>query len=276
MSGWASSLLSASSLSARRSASSSSVPASRISASASSSSVPASGSSIPTSSSSVPASSRSASGSGRIVSGSILGVTAIVLLLLPLKVTLIGVPIIVVASAVSYMRKGTCASTPYQQSGQPFVEMMCNTEYRSRYLRFCFRKALDIPGQCHVYLMKRDGGTGLHWALLIKMNRSDIHLPYLSIEVTTDDSFNELIPTMRQFNEFPTSAISKGFVDISIKELCQMADTICYKMGNYQLTSHNCQTFCNELLEKMNLPQETTTFEELRNVANQCLELFRQ
>lgn len=135
---------------------------------------------------------------------------------------------------------------------------------------------MDIPGQCRVYLMKRDGGTGLHWALLVKINRSDIHLPYLSIEVNTDEGLNNLIPTMRQFNEIPTSAIPKGLVDISIKELCQMADTICNNMGNYQLTSRNCQTFCNELLEKVNLPQETTTVEELRNVANQCLELLRQ
>lgn len=213
----------------------------------------------------------SKSASARIILSYLVGATACAIaLLLPLKATLL----IVAASLVVLYIMSTSGSTPDHQSGQPYVQMVSNTEYRHRYFRFCLKKALDIRGRYDVYLVTGGGDLGLHWCLLVKMIRPDLHLPYLSIDLTTDDDWEHFIPTMSQLSELPTSAMSKGFVDISIKDLCEMADTIRSKMGSFNLASRNCQTFCNELLKEMNLPTETTTIEGFENVATQWLQFL--
>lgn len=219
---------------------------------------------------SISASSKSVS--ARRILPYLVGATACAIaLLLPLKATLL----IVAASLVVLYIMSTLGSTPDHQSGQPYVQMVSNTKYGRRNIRLCLKKALDIPGRYDVYLVTGGGDLGLHWCLLVKMIRRDVHLPYLSIDLTTDDDWEHFIPTMSQFSELPTSATSKGFVDISIKDLCEMADTIRSKMGRFDLTSRNCQTFCNELLKEMNLPTETTTFEEFQSVTTQGLKFLQ-
>ena len=189
-----------------------------------------------------------------------------------LRVTPIGLPVILLvclAEAV-YTRLYTGTSIPYCQSGQSFVQMMCNTKYGHPYICFCLRKVLYTPGKYDVYLKKEGGDSGLHWALVLKMKSLRIHLPYLSVEINTDKNRN-LIPTLSERKDLPTAAKFMGCVDTTIAEVCEMADTVQCKMGNYQITSRNCQTFCNELLEKMDLPKEQTTCEGIKGTLKAAL-----
>jgi len=220
----------------------------------------------------------SGSGSGVLVGipvgavGILIGIVAVILIPLQaiMEVTLIPWPVLVLAVAASLcliaMYKST--STPDYQSGHSFVQMVCNTEYGRRYFCLWFRKLLDTPGRCDVYLITNGGTTGLHWTLLVKMRGSRINLPYLSIEIYTDGSMEKMISTMRQLKKLPTAAKFKGFItNRSIKELCKMADIVQSEMGSYNIKSRNCQNFCNKLLTRMNLPPETTTVQELTETA---------
>ena len=246
---------------------------------------------VSSSASSSAASSSSASSSSSCSSvfsavGTAVGViVAIILILLMqaiLDATLIPWPVLVVLRLVAalvllvasirlimvWIRKGT---TPDHQSGHPFVQMVCNTEYGRRYLCLWFRKPLDTPGRYDVYLITNGGNTSLHWTLLVRMRGLRINLPYLSIEINTDVGMKEMIPIMRQFEELPTIANAKlkgSVTDRSIKELCNMADTVRSEMGSYDITSSNCQDFCNKVLKRMNLPTHTTTVQELRETAS--------
>lgn len=208
----------------------------------------------------------------------LVGIVAVILISLRavLGESLIPWPVLVLACTcvalyliVMYKWRGTGISTPDYQSGHSFVQMVHNTEYGRRYFYFWFRKPLDTSGQCDVYLITNDGTTGLHWTLLVRMGGLRINLPYLSIEINTDDSMKEMIPTMRQFKKLPTAAKFKGSItDRSIKELCKMADMVRSEMGSYNITSSNCQNFCNEVLKRMNLSTQTTTVEGLRKTAS--------
>lgn len=145
------------------------------------------------------------------------------------------------------------------QSGRRFVPMVRNSEYGQRHLRLCFRKPLHIRGNCDVYLMTGQGQTGLHWRLLVRMNELTIALPVLSIEINTPD-LQELIAVIRRYREVPIGAKFKGYVQgISIMDIYELADQVQGEMQKYQLVSRNCQDFCNDVLERLNLPTETTT-----------------
>ena len=50
-----------------------------------------------------------------------------------------------------------------------------------------------------------------------------------------------------------------GTMKTTIKELCKTAETIRGRMGEYHLLINNCQHFCNNVLEKLELPTTRTT-----------------
>ena len=245
-----------------------------VSSSASSSAASSSSASSSSSCSSVFSAVGTAVGTGM---GGIVAVILILLMQAILDATLIPWPVLVVSVLVLLAMVALClivmwkVTTPDHQSGHPFVQMVCNTEYGRRYLCLWFRKPLDTPGRYDVYLITNGGNTNLHWTLLVRMRGLRIYLPYLSIEINTDVGMKEMIPIMRQFkdSEPPTTAKSMGSVtDKSIKQLCNLADTVRSEMGSYDITSSNCQDFCNKVLERMNLPTHTTTVQELRETAS--------
>lgn len=140
-----------------------------------------------------------------------------------------------------------------------FAQMVCNTDYGCRHIRLCLRKPMRTPGSLEVYCL-RGGSTGLHWSLVVRMTSSKVNLPYLTIEVNTDEHLEKLIPAMRQFSERPGDVEFVGTVTgVSIEKLCTMADAVKSGMGSYNVATRNCQVFCNRILEQLGLPTQTTT-----------------
>eukprot|EP00731_Ephydatia_muelleri_P003631 Em0001g3631a len=139
-----------------------------------------------------------------------------------------------------------------------------NTEYSRRNLRNCFTRTLDIRGPYNVCL----DNTSYHWILLFKpMDRRLNWLPILSIEITTDDEHKSIIPVMKKYKELPTPVCYKGSVEISMCELCAIGDRVLSKMESYELTTRNCQTFCNAILVELGLTPERTTVETVKSAA---------
>ena len=151
------------------------------------------------------------------------------------------------------------------QSGRRFVQMVRNSEYGQRRLRLCFRKPLHTRGNYDVYLMKGQGQTRLHWRLLVRNSDSRITLPVLSVEINTPD-MRQLTPIIRRFRGVPNGAEYQGCVPgISMMDIYELADQVQLQMKKYELTSSNCQDFCNYILEKLNLPTHTTTAGGIKN-----------
>ena len=142
-----------------------------------------------------------------------------------------------------------------------FVTKSLNTEYGSRSVRYCFGRALDICGPYEVYL----GVFKIyrHWVLFFKPVGYRLnHLPILSIEISTDYKLSDVIPVMKTHEKLPTEARNcKGSANKSLRELCSIGDDVIFTMKKYALTTSNCQTFCNDVLKKLDLEQEPTTAE---------------
>lgn len=145
-----------------------------------------------------------------------------------------------------------------------FSTRSLNTEYSKRNLRNCFSKTLNIRGSYEVYLDNKS----YHWILLFKPIDPRLNwLPILSIEVTTDEKLKSIIPMLKRYKVLPTSVYNKGSVEISMSELCATGDRVLSKMESYELTTRNCQTFCNNVLMELGLKPEPTTVDSVETAA---------
>lgn len=54
-----------------------------------------------------------------------------------------------------------------------------------------------------------------------------------------------------------------GFYEGTLSRFCELADSVVREMGSYDILAGNCQTFCNELLKKMDKPEFPTSTEFL-------------
>ena len=124
-----------------------------------------------------------------------------------------------------------------------------------------YKHVTSVPTQYDVHLVHSTRGP-LHWYVLIQM--VDSTLPFLTIEITTSNLTN-LIPTMRIidldkaggcWSRPPTEV---GIYSGTLQKLCEFADAVVTEMGGYNLLVNNCQHFCNNLLQKLNLRTFKTT-----------------
>ena len=129
-------------------------------------------------------------------------------------------------------------------SGDDFVKMVKQTPYSDR---------VDTPSIYEVHIQRAQ----LHWLLLVKRKRST--LPLISFEVITPDLRN-LITMMREFPQDRHGIEKVGDYQGTLLSLCEIADKVVHKMGNYRLLTNNCQHFCNNLLQEMGFKTFKTTF----------------
>ena len=124
-----------------------------------------------------------------------------------------------------------------------------------------YKHVAGVPTQYDVRLVHSTRGP-LHWFVLVQMLGST--LPFLTIEITTSN-LTDLIPTMRtiDLNEAggclsrpPTEV---GIYRGTVQKICEFADAVVTEMGGYNLLVNNCQHFCNNLLQKLNLDTFNTT-----------------
>ena len=132
--------------------------------------------------------------------------------------------------------------------GRPFVDML-----KDHHL---YGDWLDVETE---YEIKLDNST-FHWRLLVKKWESRA-LPYASLEITTRTSNStNLIPVIREYEDYTDSAIDKGILKGSLSKLCGLADQVVSKMETYNLFTRNCQHFCNELLKTLGKDESPLTF----------------
>lgn len=130
-----------------------------------------------------------------------------------------------------------------------------------------YRKSRKEIQNYDVFLFNDD----YHWYLLV--HASDTDDAYVSLEVTTDKKGKTLIAEMKvlygegdKLTTIPESSddgeifthISnlekRGSVRRSIEDICKLADSVKDEMKGYRLATSNCQQFCNNVLQRLELP----------------------
>ena len=105
----------------------------------------------------------------------------------------------------------------------------------------------------HVYLSEEK----FHRYIVLHHVDEGTTYPFLTIEITTTKDCVKIIRVMRELQleeikikwEIPDN-------DIKLDILCETADKIVSDMGKYNLFTSDCQTFCNDLLIKLDLIKE--------------------
>lgn len=103
-----------------------------------------------------------------------------------------------------------------------------------------------------IYIFRKE----LHWFIFLRPSKSTS--PFLTFEVTTDDSRNYLFARMDLLDD----VLEKEFLkteNASLDQICELADDIKSKMDGYNMVNSNCQHFCNNILSWLGLPNYPTT-----------------
>lgn len=102
----------------------------------------------------------------------------------------------------------------------------------------------------HVYLNK----DNFHWYIILHHEDEGTTYPFLTIEITTTKYCVKLIPVMRELPQEDINTKWEVFdIEIKLDTLCEIADKIVVEMGEYNLFTNDCQTFCNDLLLDLKL-----------------------
>ena len=117
-----------------------------------------------------------------------------------------------------------------------------NTEYD---------KVLECSCRYEIYVNRKS----YHWYILVRMENS--RLPFATLEVTTPDM--QTLLSCVSIQEDDTGKEYVGTDMTTMKELCEIADTVKNKMGGYYLLTSNCQHFCNNVLRWLNYETYPTT-----------------
>ena len=112
-----------------------------------------------------------------------------------------------------------------------------------------------------VYEVKLVHREGLHWYLLVKTR--DSTLPYFSLEIRTTN-LSDLVRFTCNIDTLSADvSLDVGIYEGTLLSLCQLVDRVVKQMENYDLLTSNCQTFCNELLKKMEKDEFPTSMASL-------------
>ncbi len=126
---------------------------------------------------------------------------------------------------------------------EKFIDLLKRVPYYS--------KMIHVSCKYDVYISRKN----LHWFLIIKMNNSKC--PYLTIEITTEDK--AILATMDILEDVTDKQLVKAGEYARLEDLCDAADSVKFKMGEYNLLNNNCQHFCNNVLKWLGYQQFTTT-----------------
>ena len=130
------------------------------------------------------------------------------------------------------------SSTGGQLVGKHFVDMVKETPYED---------VLTVNTTYEVYIIKN---IQLHRLLLVKMK--DSSYPWITFEVNTPN-LTDLTTVMQVTEDLPWYSGKVGDYEGSLHSICEIADSVVERMGNYRLFSNNCQHFCNNLLLELGL-----------------------
>lgn len=139
------------------------------------------------------------------------------------------------AGAIAGLVSSSLTASSGHLSGDDFVEMVKQTPY---YVR------LDVPSVYEVYIQT----AKLHRLLLVKEKGST--LPLITFEIIAPD-LRTLKPLMRKFSQNHLGTEKVGDHKGTLLSLCEIANKVVHKMGNYRLFTNNCQHFCNNLLQEI-------------------------
>ena len=113
-----------------------------------------------------------------------------------------------------------------------------------------------------------------HWYLLVRTK--DSTMPYISLEIRTTD-LSDLVQFTRQVDSLDADISSDvGVYEGTLLSLCELADRVVKDMGSYDLLACNCQTFCNQLLKKMDKSEFPASTEVLDRGMDLLFEEIRE
>ena len=136
------------------------------------------------------------------------------------------------------------SSTGGRLVGKHFVDMVKETPYED---------VLAVNTTYEVYIIKN---VQLHRLILVKMK--DSSYPWITFEVNTPN-LTDLTTVMQMTEDLPWYSSKVDDYEGNLLSICEIADGVVERMGNYRLFSNNCQHFCNNLLLELGLETYDTT-----------------
>ena len=122
-----------------------------------------------------------------------------------------------------------------------------------------YKDLIDVSCKYDVYISRGK----LHWFLIVKNSCS--RLPYLTIEISRGNDKVSFLAMMDTLEDVSDKELLKEGECISLRGLCDIADSVKRKMGQYSLFDNNCQHFCNNMLKWLDYEQFPTTTKMLYN-----------
>lgn len=132
----------------------------------------------------------------------------------------------------------TDSSFKNQITGKKFEEMVRSTPYRVLLKASCTYE---------IYIDRRT----YHRRLLVKMKRATY--PLITLEITTSDMSTLTQVMCTAFNGFIDGIERVGDCSKRLITICRIADDVVSRMKSYRLFSNNCQHFCNNVLQELEL-----------------------
>ena len=136
---------------------------------------------------------------------------------------------------------------------QFFLAEHADVQFKDLVKRFqIYKDLMEASAKYDVYISHRK----LHWFLIFKLSNSE--LPFLTIEITRGDDKVSFLAFMEALDD----VTDKEYITtetMTLYDVCDAADTVKKKMGQYDIIKNNCQHFCNNLLKWLNYEQFPTT-----------------
>ena len=93
-----------------------------------------------------------------------------------------------------------------------------------------------------------------HWNIILHHEEEGSTYPFLTIEIYTTKEYGKIIPVMKELQQNEINTEWEIFdIEIKLDTLCEIADKVVAKMGEYNLFTNDCQIFCNDLLLDLHL-----------------------
>ncbi len=125
-----------------------------------------------------------------------------------------------------------------QITGKKFEEMVQSTLYR---------KLLNVTCPYEIYFDRRT----YHRRLLVKMKGATY--PLITFEITTSDMSSLTQVMCIAFDGFIDGIEKVGDRTKKLITICRIADAVVSRMKSYHLLKSNCQHFCNNVLQELEL-----------------------
>ena len=144
---------------------------------------------------------------------------------------------------------GGSANTSAVGDGATFLSLAKETNYGS---------VLEENMQFDIYLHRGGMRGNFHDSIVV----STFKYGSVTLELSKCETEKRIVPKCVHFQGVKEDLVLKKTVQCTFQNLAEVAMEILLEMGDYDLFTNNCQSFCNFFLKALDAPQYKTTARE--------------